>query len=73
MDLAQPKAGGTGRRRPACRQHRVGLKPTYGMVSRYGLIAFGSSLDQIGPLSGDVLDAARCLDVMACQLWGRDG
>jgi aspartyl-tRNA(Asn)/glutamyl-tRNA(Gln) amidotransferase subunit A len=43
----------------------VGLKPTYGRVSRYGLIAYGSSLDQIGPISRDSLDAALILGVIA--------
>jgi aspartyl-tRNA(Asn)/glutamyl-tRNA(Gln) amidotransferase subunit A len=43
----------------------VGLKPTYGRVSRYGLIAYGSSLDQIGPMTRTVEDAARLLQVMA--------
>jgi len=42
----------------------VGLKPTYGRVSRFGLIAFASSLDQIGPMTGNVEDAARMLQVM---------
>ena len=43
----------------------VGLKPTYGRVSRYGVIAFGSSLDQIGPLTKDVEDAAILLNCLA--------
>ena len=45
----------------------VGLKPSYGRVSRYGLIAYGSSLDQIGVLAKDVRDAALVLQVMAGQ------
>ena len=43
----------------------VGLKPTYGRVSRFGLIAYGSSLDQIGPMTRSVEDAARVLQVIA--------
>ena len=40
----------------------VGIKPTYGTVSRYGLIAYGSSLDQIGPVARDVTDCATVLE-----------
>lgn len=43
----------------------VGLKPTYGLVSRYGLVAYASSLDQIGPITKDVRDAAILLNVIA--------
>ncbi len=52
-------------RQPASYCGVVGMKPTYGTVSRYGLIAYGSSLDQIGPLTKDVRDCAAVLEVLA--------
>jgi aspartyl-tRNA(Asn)/glutamyl-tRNA(Gln) amidotransferase subunit A len=55
-------------RQPAALTGTVGIKPTYGRVPRYGLIAFASSLDQIGPMATDVRGAARVLSVIA----GRD-
>lgn len=52
-------------RQPASYCGVVGMKPTYGTVSRYGLIAYGSSLDQIGPLCKDVTDCATILEAIA--------
>lgn len=54
-------------RQPASYCGVVGMKPTYGTVSRYGLIAYGSSLDQIGPLTKDVTDCAAIMEVIAAH------
>jgi aspartyl-tRNA(Asn)/glutamyl-tRNA(Gln) amidotransferase subunit A len=52
-------------RQPAALCGIVGMKPTYGLVSRYGLVAFASSLDQVGPMTLDVADCAAMLDVIS--------
>lgn len=68
VPLALGSDAGGGIRQPASFTHTVGIKPTYGRVSRFGLVGVASSMEQIGPLARSVQDAVRLLDVVA----GRD-